>query len=313
MQWHRCSGNIDAVRRFILYFFLSLITLSPVAWAGSITLLLSENSGPYGEFASTLGEVLDSARWKISRIGKTDNIEPSGQRPDLIISAGSEAFQRALAMGGTTPIIATLLPRQSYEKIIAQAGPQRARFTAIYLDHPPARQASFLRHLLPDLKRVGMLFSSETRGVASQYRQTFKNAGLILDSEDSDTPSTLLPALNTLLPRVEALLAIPDTTIYKRDNIKPILVTSYRHQRPVIAFSAPFVSAGALAALHTTPAQIARQTADLINNMGTTLPPPVPPSQFAITINSNVAEALGLSIPDEATIRRAMLAESEAR
>jgi len=296
------------VCRLSPYCLFLLIIFAPAAWGSSITLLLSENTGPYTEFASTLGEVLDSSRWKITVSG-----EPSASRPDLIVSAGGEALQRALAGGGTTPIIATLLPRQSYEKIIALSGQQRTRITAIYLDQPPARQASFLRNLLPDVKRVGMLFSSETRGQASQYRQVFKNVGLILDSEESDTPNTLLPALSALLPRVNALLAVPDGTIYKRDNIKAILVTSYRHQRPVVAFSAPFVNAGALAALHTTPAQIARQTADLINNLGTALPPPMPPSQFAITINSSVARALDLSIPDEAAIRRAMLAESEAR
>lgn len=294
--------------RLAPYCFFLLITLAPAAWGSSITLLLSENTGPYAEFAATLGEVLDSSRWKITVSG-----EPSGQRADLIISAGGEALQRALAAGGTTPIIATLLPRQSYEKIIALSGQQRTRITAIYLDQPPARQASFLRSLLPDVKRVGMLFSSETRWQASQYRQAFKNVGLILDSEESDTPNTLLPAISALLPRVNALLAVPDGTIYKRDNIKAILVTSYRHQRPVVAFSAPFVNAGALAALHTTPAQIARQTAELINNMGAVLPPPMPPSHFAITINSSVARALDLSIPDEAAIRRAMLVESEAR
>lgn len=294
--------------RLAPYCFFLLITLAPAAWGSSITLLLSENTGPYAEFAATLGEVLDSSRWKI-----TVNGEPSGQRADLIISAGGEALQRALAAGGTTPIIATLLPRQSYEKIIALSGQQRTRITAIYLDQPPARQASFLRSLLPDVKRVGMLFSSETRWQASQYRQAFKNVGLILDSEESDTPNTLLPAISALLPRVNALLAVPDGTIYKRDNIKAILVTSYRHQRPVVAFSAPFVNAGALAALHTTPTQIARQTAELINNMGAVLPPPMPPSHFAITINSSVARALDLSIPDEAAIRRAMLVESEAR
>lgn len=299
--------------RLALYCFVLLIALAPAAWAGSITLLLSENSGPYAEFASTLGEALDSSRWKISTTSKSESSEPPGQRPDLIVSAGGEALQRALVSGGTTPIIATLLPRQSYEKIIAQSGQQRARITAIYLDQPPARQASFLRHLLPDQKRIGMLFSSETRGQAGQYRQAFKNVGLTLDSEESDTPNTLLPAINALLPRVNVLLAIPDGTIYKRDNIKAILVTSYRHQRPVVAFSAPFVTAGALAALHTTPAQIARQTAELINGLGATLPAPMPPSQFAITINSSVAQALDLSIPDEAAIRRAMLAESEAR
>lgn len=301
------------MRCLALYCFLSLIALAPAAWASSITLLLSENSGPYAEFATTLREVLDNSRWKISIVSKSDRSEPSGAPPDLIISAGGEALQRALASGSATPIIATLLPRQSYEKIIAQAGRERARTTAIYLDQPPARQAAFLRQLLPDQKRIGMLFSSETRGLAGQYRLAFKYAGMTLDSEDSDTPNTLLPAINALLPRVNVLLAIPDSTIYKRDNIKAILVTSYRHQRPVVAFSAPFVNAGALAALHTTPAQIARQTADLINNMGTTLPAPMSPSQFAITINSNVAEALGLSVPDETTIRRAMLAESEAR
>lgn len=294
--------------RLAPYCFFLLITLAPAAWGSSITLLLSENTGPYAEFAATLGEVLDSSRWKITVSG-----EPSGQRADLIISAGGEALQRALAAGGTTPIIATLLPRQSYEKIIALSGQQRTRITAIYLDQPPARQASFLRSLLPDVKRVGMLFSSETRWQASQYRQAFKNVGLILDSEESDTPNTLLPAISALLPRVNALLAVPDGTIYKRDNIKAILVTSYRHQRPVVAFSAPFVNAGALAALHTTPTQIARQTAELINNMGAVLPPPMPPSHFAITINSSVARALDLSIPDEAAIRRAMLVESEAR
>lgn len=301
------------MRRIALYSFVLLIALAPAAWAGSITLLLSENSGPYAEFAATLGEALDNSRWKISPTSQAEGSPASGQRPDLIVSAGAEALQRALASGGTTPIIATLLPRQSYEKIIAQSGQQRARITAIYLDQPPARQASFLRHLLPDKKRIGMLLSSETKGQAGQYRQAFRSAGLTLDSEESDTPNTLLPAVNALLPRVNVLLAIPDGTIYKRDNIKAILVTSFRYQRPVVAFSASFVSAGALAALHTTPAQTARQTAELINGLGATLPPPTPPSQYAITINSSVAQALGLAIPDEAAIRRAMLTESEAR
>jgi hypothetical protein len=50
-----------------------------------------------------------------------------------------------LARGGnTTLIIATLLPRQSYERN-HRSKPARnaARVSAIYLDQPPARQASF--------------------------------------------------------------------------------------------------------------------------------------------------------------------------
>lgn len=298
------------MRRFANYCLVLLTSLAPTAWAGNIALLLNANSGPYAEFAASFGEALDPARWTISQVSK---LERKDQSADLIVSAGGEALRQALEHSVSTPIIATLLPRHSYEKIVAQSSNRQARVTAIYLDQPPIRQAAFLRHLLPDKKRIGMLFSKETRSQASLYRQAFRNAGLTLESTANETPNSLLPSLNTLLTRVDVLLAIPDGSIYNRDNIKPILVTSYRHQRPVVAFSAPFVNAGALAALHSTPAQIGRQSAELVNVMGAQLPPPMPPSQFAISINANVAEALGLSVPDEAELRRAMLAEGEPR
>lgn len=301
------------MQRLSLYSFYLLLALANTAWAGNITLLLSENSRPYADFASALDEALAGSTWKINPAVQPENSDQPSSRADLIVSVGGKALSQALASSGTTPIIATLLPRQNYEKILAEAGKPRSRITAIYLDQPPARQASFLRHLLPDQKRIGILFSSETRSQAGHYRQVFKNAGLMLDSEDSDTPGTLLPAINSLLPRINVLLAIPDSTIYKRDNIKAILVSSYRHQRPVVAFSAPFVNAGALAAIYTTPAQIAQQTADLIIRSGTMLPSPMPPSLFAISINQNVASALEIIIPSEAAIRRAMLAEGEPR
>lgn len=301
------------MRRLVLYASMLLLALAPTAWAGSITLVLSENSGPYVEFAAALSESLNSARWQITTPSKNDSTDQLSGRPDIIVTAGGEALRKTLASDSTTPIIATLLPRQNYEKILAEAGKPRSRITAIYLDQPPTRQAAFLRHLLPDQKRIGMLFSSETRRLAGHYRQIFKNAGLTLDSEDSDTPSTLLPAINSLLPRINVLLAIPDSTIYKRENIKAILVSSYRHQRPVVAFSAPFVNAGALAAIYTTPAQIAQQTAELITRTGTMLPAPMSPSLFTISINQNVASALEVIVLDEAVIQRAMLTEGEPR
>lgn len=303
--------------RFALRVLVVLSTMVSITWAGNITLALSDNGGPYAEFANALSDALEGSNWKITATGKstpiTPPITPPAGSPDLIITAGGDALRQTLARTPTAPIIATLLPRKNYENILAEAGRGRSRITAIYLDQPPARQAVFLRQLLPGQKRIGMLVSSETRGTAGPFRQTFASAGLTLDAEDSDTDSTLLPALNALLPRVNALLAMPDSTIYKRDNIKAILITSYRHQRPVVAFSAAFVNAGALAALYSTPTQIARQTADMVANLGPTLPPPTTPSLFAIAINQNVALALGLVVPDEATIRRAMLADREYR
>lgn len=302
------------MRRIALTVFVLLLAIAPAAWAGSIVLALSDDRGPYAEFSAALDEALDGTAWRVIRRVPAGAGGLPTVGADLIVTAGSDALRQTLASGTTIPILATLLPRQSYERIVAESGRLRGRLTAITLDQPPARQARFLRHLLPGQKRVGMLLGEETQGQAAQYQQALTAAGLSFDSEVADdSDSGLLAAANLLLPRVNVLLAIPDSTIYKRDNIKAILVTSYRHQRPVVAWSAAFVKAGALAALYSTPAQIARQSADLITSAGPLPAGPLAPALFAVSINHNVAQALRLAIPDEVSIRQAMLADRESR
>ena len=301
------------MRRFTLLALVLLVTLVPKAWAGSILLVLSDDSAPYAEYSTALHDALKGTGWHIATRVKT-SAGAALPRHDLIITAGAQALRNALANSGPTPVLATLLPRQSYEQIIAEAPASRPRITAITLDQPAARQASFLRRLLPDQKRIGILVGEESLAGTAQLRQQLSAVGLSLDSESaSDNVAGLLGALNALLPRVNVLLALPDSTIYKRDNIKAILVTSYRHQRPVVAYSAAFVKAGALAALYTTPTQIAGQTAELILGPGPLPVGAITPSMFAISINQNVAQALGLGVPDEFTIRQGMLAERESR
>lgn len=298
--------------RFVLLALVFLFSLALPAWGGTIAIVLSDQGGAYSDFSGTLEEVLAGTNWSISARHQANALPTQAGQVDLVVTVGSEALRKTLGRGDNPPIIATLLPRQSYEKILAEFR-RPGRSTAIYLDQPPARQAAFINHLLPGQKRVGMLVSNETRTVAGQYRQAFSSAGFSLDSEDADSENTLLPALNSVLGRVNVLIAVPDSKIYHRNNIKPILITAFRYQRPVIGYSPAFVNAGALAALHSTPAQIARQTAEMIVAHGTNLPSPSGPSQFAIAINNNVAQSLGLNLIDEAAIRRAMITDKEVR
>lgn len=298
--------------RIVPFFLVLLFAFAAPARGGGIALVLSDPGSTYADFTSTLEESLSGTTWSISAKHQADTIPPLAGKADIVVTVGSEALRKILGRSDNPPILATLLPRQSYEKILADFR-RPGRISAIYLDQPPARQAAFIHHLLPRQKRAGLLLSNETRNVPGQYRQAFSNVGLTLDSEDVDTENSLLPALNSLLPRVNLLIAVPDSNIYHRNNIKPILITAFRYQRPVIGYSPAFVNSGALAAIHSTPAQIARQSAETIVAHGTSLPAPSYPSQFSIAINSNVAQSLGLSIADEATIRRAMSADREAR
>lgn len=295
---------------------LLAFALLPQAMAANVALLLSDTGGPYAEFSSSFDEYISKSHWKVSYSGKIEGLGNATSRAELIIAVGSDAFRGALALGVTTPILATLIPRQNYEKILAESGRNRPRnsTSSIHLDQPPARFSIFIKNLLPGTQRIGLLTSDETRAGLPGIRQAL--SGLVLESEDVASDAALLGAVNNLLPRVNLLLALPDSSIYKRDNIKSILITTYRHQRPVIAFSKAFVNAGALAAIYSTPAQIARQAADLLNTLpagASQLPLPQAPALFAISINSNVAQSLNLDVPDEAALRRVLQADGSPR
>jgi ABC-type uncharacterized transport system substrate-binding protein len=299
------------LRHALKIFFLSFFLLSDVWAANSLALVLSDNTPPYREFSGTLKDGLQDSPWKVSSIGNVDSIDPANP-PQLIVTVGIEAFRQTLARSGNTPIMATLIGRQIYEKSLSEASRNRPRSSVIYIEQPLHRQAAFLRQLLPGKTQIGLLHSSEGRSQVAPLRQALSATGLNLDTEESESDETLLPAANALLARTQLLLAIPDAKIYKRDNIKTILLTSYRHQKPLIAFSSTFVTAGALAAIYSTPAQIARQAAEMIKLHGLSLPAADYPAYFSVGINRSVADALNIQLADESDIKRAM-SSKEAR
>lgn len=285
------------------------------ARAGTVAVISSDSSAPYGEFVSALTDDLKQSNWRIASIRTADNPGHS-DGVDLVITAGSEALRQALQRNSGIPILATLLARQSYEQILREtpAGSLAARrISAIFLDQPPERQAAFIRKLFPGQRQVAAVFGPETRHLTAPYRQAFADAGLTLSSEEAIDDSTTLAALNTLLPRNAVLLALPDSRIYRRNTIKAILVTAFRYQRPVIGYSAAFAKAGGLAALYSTPAQIAYQAAHILSAHGTALPPPTSPRLFSITVNDDVAAALGLNLKDADSLLQSLQADKELR
>lgn len=300
----------------VFLFALSLLA-APIAKAADVAVVLGDKGGVYGEFATAFQQFSESSSWHVRWVGTIDNLDGM-PRADLIVAVGTEATRASLRRGSTTPLVATLLPRQAYERALADASGSRPRsaVTAVFLDQPISRQLAFARQLLPDRRRIGVLTGPETRASLPQLKHTAASHGFSIESEEVEGETTLVPALNQLLPRSDLLFAQPDSQVYRRDNIRAILLTSYRFQRPVIGFSQAMVTAGALAAIYSTPSQMARQVADLVKPLhpdSPSLPPPQPPATFAIAINANVAQALGLNIPDEPTIRRAMSGDKDVK
>ncbi len=106
----------------------------------------------------------------------------------------------------------------------------------------------------------------------------------------------------------DVFLALPDARVVNADTAQNLLLTSFRLRAPVVAWSAGYVRAGALAAVYTTPAQAGAQAAELARALlrGAAVPAPQYPRTYSIAINRQVARSLGLEIDDEAQIRERM-------
>lgn len=258
----------------------------------SIVVVQSEGGGPYQEFSTALRGVLSNSSNTITIIGADQPL----QSADLVIAVGMKAATRVAASDARS-VLNVLVPKAGYQKLLGDF-PLRAdarNYSAIYLDQPAARQAALLHAIFPDKRHIGVLYSTAPPELP-QLRREINARGLSLHEQKVGPEQALHEALSSLLQVTDVLLALPDTTIYNSSTVRNILLTTYRSKVPLVGFSPGYVKAGALCALYSTPAQIAAQTAALIQrfNQSHTLPAAQYPQEFEVLLNEQVARSLGV-------------------
>lgn len=268
--------------------------------------MLSEDGGAYAEFATSLSAGLSQAGGtkspvRVLSMARIDELARAGGG-QLVVAVGTPAMTAMARKQLPVPVLNVLVPRASFRKLAASGG--RAQdsksFSAVYFDQPWSRQLALIRHVLPG-RRVGILLGKDSLELGASVLAAAKAAGLSASVEVANDEADLLPALKLLLARSDALLAVPDPSIYNRSNIANILLTSYRAKVPLFGFSASYVKAGALASVFSDPAQIAQQVVEIIQSVPATggLPAPQSPRYFSVRVNSQVQLSLELTMEDE--------------
>lgn len=302
------------MRRAAALSLLCLLALLPSlskAEGLAVTLLLGDSSTPYQAFSETLRQRLPaSIRLSVRELAK-ETSAPAGA-PDLVVAVGMKAAEAATS-DPRSPILAVMVPKSGYDSLfLGQKAP--SGISAIYLDQPWERQVDFLYAVLPDVERVGLLYSPETRLEVSPLLNSVANHGGSVVAQSVQSPERLFSSLERVLSGSDVLLAIPDSRIYNATSIRNILLTSYRHEVPLIGLSQGYVNAGALAAIFTLPEQIAEQAAKqiVVFEQRRGLAASSYPEHFTISLNSQVARSLEIRLPSESEIRKRMRNAGEA-
>ena len=224
-------------------------------------------------------------------------------RADLVLAVGHAAAERALR-DSSRPVLAVLVGLRDLDRL-KRAHPARD-LGAVVLDQPLERHLRLVRAVLPDAKRVGVLLGPDSVVQLPGLQHAADALRLQADVHEVREVADLVPALDHLLFAGDALLPLPDGLVSGPAAARTILLTSYRHRRPVFAHSAAYVTAGALAAVFSTPEHVAVDVADLLaaaKEPAALVRKIHSPRRFDVAVNRAVARALGLVVADEQVLR----------
>jgi ABC-type uncharacterized transport system substrate-binding protein len=229
--------------------------------------------------------------------------------PSIYVALGTAATQALAASSVSTPVLATLIPRDSFDRVLRNNGRKAsADFTAIYLDQPLQRQFAMIRLALPRAKRMGVLWGADSRHKAPLLHSLATANGVLVNEAVLAGELDVYTDLKQVLGDSDLFLALADPQVFNTTTIQNILLTTIHAQVPVVAFSPAYVRAGALVALYATPEQVARQSATLVFAAlhGRPLPhSPLETDDFEVSVNMNVARVLNLTLDGNA-IRSAL-------
>jgi hypothetical protein len=278
----------------------------PHAWVA-----LAEEGGAYAEAAAVLraeapeGMTVTAGKWQTL-------LDVRQAPPDMIVTIGVAAFEGSLkwlaeqdAAWARVPVLAILLPRAAYEETLARGPVGRRIVSAVVLDQPVGRQMALLRRALPDRRLVSVIPGPQTQPLMGALEREAGVRGLkLVRVPGVSSPEGIYPALKTALDAADVILALPEPIVYNSGSLQNILLTTYRARVPLVAFSAAYVKAGAVLALYSTPAQVARRAVGMLRSWSTGrgLPPPQAPQEFAVAANAKVAASLGLQLDDASVI-----------
>jgi len=232
------------------------------------------------------------------------------ENSELVIALGVKALEAASKLKHSTPVLGVFTPLPTFNRMMVKSRRELGDFSAIVLDQPFARQMTLIKLATPAIRKVGVIVGPTSSQFAGYVRSEGKAIGFNVREEFVNQEADLIPKLKKLLDASDAIMAIPDPTIYSRETAQSILLTSYRYQKPIFAYSQSYVRSGAIAAVYSTSKQLAKQAAEIAmksRQAPSELPPTQMPKYFSIKLNYQVARSLNISLMDEDEILKKML------
>jgi ABC-type uncharacterized transport system substrate-binding protein len=211
----------------------------------------------------------------------------------LLIPIGDELMEKMpINASAEQPILFFYVSSIAYQRL-----PRRTNQTALFRDQPLARQLHLSALLLPSAHRALVIY----RRGQFDTRQIHVPSPLAVSYRAVDTDGDWIRNMAQWVQQNDVVIGVDDRVLYNRDSIRSILLTTYRQNKVLIGPDRGFVNAGSLASTYSSPEQYLRQLQRMVRAWlhSHTLPPAQYPRDFLLAVNRQVADSLGLRLPED--------------
>lgn len=282
------SSNRKPLSAVLFLFFLLLLT-SP-AFAAKVLII---GDTQYAMVADIVSEIQVSLRSQSKEYATSEIRGKLGtvvEREDarIVVALGMEAVNEALRLPSSISVV--------YGLVVAPPKSGRTNVTGVYMSPPVSEYVATIRRYLPALGKVAAV------GSPGMMKSLIGGDTAQVSVHTVSSSSELVNTVNHISDS-RALLLLPDANLLTTQVMSNVLLHSFKKNIPLLGISEATVKQGALFALvfdhKTVSRQIGEKVQSILNGVDAEEIPASPPRKYNLYINSNTAQKMGISIPDE--------------
>lgn len=324
-----CSFKAALCRVHLIAFFAASLTFGGAAEAVRVNVVVADDAAAQSEFVHQLRQlhqrepndgrlgVVQLSAWgaaasndasaqpdtdSVTRGVRTRSVRSRAAfDQDLTLAVGARAARAAIERPGNGPLLLTMLSLVDYESLKADPGlgPTHRRIGVLLRDPAMGEQLWLVDRLLPTKRRLSIVATPESAPLVRELERAAN--GWNLKIEYAPDAMSLAAALRAVVPQSDALMVLPDLIGDNQAATLAVLRAGASAGLPVFGASDGMVRSGGLAAVISTPSQLAQQALALSRKLVGASQEPLVESAIPmeVRINSTVARQLGLRLPDE--------------
>ena len=223
---------------------------------------------------------------------------------DLVLAIATPAAQSIASLTSDIPILFTAVTDPVDARLVASVEAPGGNVTGTNDMTPIAEQFDLLVKLAPDAKTVGIMYtSSEDNSVlqAEVAKAEAEKRGLAVVEQTVTNANDVQQAAQSLVGKCDAIYIPTDNTL--ASAIPTLGAVAEEAKIPVICGEANMVTGGGFATLGINYFNLGYQTGEMavrvLNGESTATMPVESLKVFDFTINGNVADSIGITVPED--------------